>query len=583
MNIDAFAKKLGADESAVARDEAKLSDDEFKAALRQGRDGPDQRMAVNSPLATGMDFFSPSNAGAPPSLGAQPSAPVQPPIASDSPSTEEMMRASGVPVRSMADAGGLYSPRAQQGAEGAGYQPPAPGIATGRFLGAHDPAALPPPSRDPASSVSPISTSVNGLAPSSPIAQPTYHPAGWDSGRDPLRAGTRNQQAADLGAELKADESYNKAVQQQNTIHADDLEGAYEAAERSRLDRQLAESDRQQYIQARQAKVDKLIDEAANGKVDTGRLWRNGDAGTKIGIVLGGFFGNLIPGVRQVMTAIGASVSDDIQEQRDALERKSHGAEQARGMLGELRQNFGDLRTAELVDEKAKWTNVQTLIDAHASRAQNPIQQAQADKLRVAVGEKLTALQAQIDTVTHVNAFTSGAAAPNGKGFVVKLPDGRQVLAPNEQKFNELTAKSAQVSNIQSNINKALALRKSANPLELANPLSSVHRQLASLQAETAQLVTVARGQGAMSKGDQDVANDAIGNMTGFLGNNDEVLRSTSGRFGEQLSRDADALGAEHVQTGYAVGADGRLTRDVSLVGQADKPRPNMPKGKPVR
>lgn len=408
-------------------------------------------------------------------------------------------------------------------------------------------------------------------------AAPRFIAAHHDNSLIPFRQDTQRQMFQNVMDRGAAEQDEQRAVQAQNTIQADKWEEAADQAEARRADRMVAENEHKAVMAERRAKVDKLSADVASGKVDPNRLYANVDTGTRIMMIIGSALGGIGGGPNPMLDMIQSNIKTDMQAQLDG---KRKALDHERGMLGELRDEFGDTRSAMLANEHAAWTNVQTRIKAQMDRATDPILKARAQQMLVGTNERLTDIQKQLDVMSYVAPrYQGGGAGPTmGKGLVVKLPDGRQVLAPNEQKFNELTTKSAQVSNIQANIDKALALRKGANVLELGNPMSSVHKQLASLQSETAQMVTVARGQGAMSKGDQEVADAAIGSMTGLLGNNDDVLRSTRTRFGDQLQRDADSLGAEHVETGYQYDAHGRLQRDVALVGASDKPKPNRPK-----
>ncbi len=595
-DLSRFESRLTGDEGSVARDEQKLQrdevkltqDDDFAAKLGQG---PDMREAGNSPMALGMDFgMTPGNSGVLP--GSDQGGPPGPaPVASDFRS--QLAAASGGPPSGgpialpnaippqQVDTSGMSSPGGMPTMNLSGGQGRlSPGQIDSRFSGGGD-ANVDLSAMSPAGSMPNLSQPQQSMQLSMP--QPRFIAAHHDASMIPDTKGTIGQRfrnEADMGAGIQHEMT---AQQRQNKIVGLTLQNQeYEQADE--LAKNKAEEDqRQARVAIRAAKRDKAIDDAANGKEDPNRIFNNADTGTKIALGIGAFFGGLIPGVRPLMDMLGGNIQRDIEAQRQDKHNKQWGVEQKRLAMGQDREDDQDHRSFELQNQAQKWALAEKQIKSLMLRTDDPILKARGEQALAATGARITGLKQEYDRLSYVRPQVVGGGSSTGKGFVVKLPDGRQVLAPNEKKFDELTTKSAQVTNIQSNISRALSLRKNANALELANPLSATHRQLAALQAETAQLVTVARGQGAMSKGDQAVADEAIGSMTGIMDNNNEVLRSTGARFGEQLSREADALGAEHVQTGYQVDANGRIQRDVALTGEADKPRPNMPKGKPVR
>ncbi len=636
-DLSRFESRLTGDEGSVARDEQKLQRDEVKLtqddefARRLGQQASDMRAGMDaqfaSPPATqqasasdaygqqlgqqASDMRAQQDAqfGSPPATKQAMDAPQfsqqqqrgpmlnfsmaddingGAPVQSGGPTGADMMRNAGIPVRDMSDAGGMFSPAVQQNAADTGYQSPAPGEAPSRFLGARDAGGPMDPSRMPPAEAPQAGATSLMQAPQPQsmqlsMPQSRFIAAHHDASMIPDTKGTIGQRfrnEADMGAGIQHEMT---AQQRQNKIVGLTLQNQeYEQADE--LAKNKAEEDqRQARVAIRAAKRDKAIDDAANGKEDPNRIFNNADTGTKIALGIGAFFGGLIPGVRPLMDMLGGNIQRDIEAQRQDKHNKQWGVEQKRLAMGQDREDDQDHRSFELQNQAQKWALAEKQIKSLMLRTDDPILKARGEQALAATGARITGLKQEYDRLSYVRPQVVGGGSSTGKGFVVKLPDGRQVLAPNEKKFDELTTKSAQVTNIQSNISRALSLRKNANALELANPLSATHRQLAALQAETAQLVTVARGQGAMSKGDQAVADEAIGSMTGIMDNNNEVLRSTGARFGEQLSREADALGAEHVQTGYQVDANGRIQRDVALTGEADKPRPNMPKGKPVR
>ncbi len=385
-----------------------------------------------------------------------------------------------------------------------------------------------------------------------------------------------------MDARTKNGEAQEENLRQHGMTQATNqrLDAANYLIEADRVEREAAgiqkrRIERATFVQGKLDEREQLSKEMSETNLDGSKFWKNpGSIVMAVGAALFGRHEDL-----------DKAIAQDLNMQKDAYARKDKRLGDLDTYVSKTREVNGDKDAA---DVQAEISAREAAITRIKSMAQNSGSQELIEKGEMAAKDqmdKVLALKSTYEQMMHYKPFTTGGgAAVQPKGLNIKLPDGRTVRAPNEAKYNEITTKVGQVSNIQANIDRALSLRKGANAIELANPYSAVRKQLESLQAETAQLVTVARGQGAMSAGDQEVANTAIGSMTGLMGSNDDVLRSTRTRFGEQVVRDANALGAEHVDTGYAYDAHGNLTPTSRYVGESDKPGSGkMPKGfKPI-
>ncbi len=221
------------------------------------------------------------------------------------------------------------------------------------------------------------------------------------------------------------------------------------------------------------------------------------------------------------------------------------------------------------------------------ARTNDPILKAKGQEALVATQAQITGLRQQYDRISHVNSYSvgGGGGAPKTPQMLIRMPDGSTRVAPTKESYEGATKAIGFTQNIRSNIEKALAIRKNASSYELANPVSSVSKRLVSLQKDTEQLVTVRRGQGAMSKGDEEVAQGALGQFDSFWNGsaNEDVMRGASERESQHLEGDVNALGAERVDPGYRLDANGRVVPDAEYRGESDKPRPNMPKSREVK
>lgn len=420
-------------------------------------------------------------------------------------------------------------------------------------------------------------------------AAPTYVGAHFDDRNIPIKADTRKQILGTYDAMAGADAQLARAQQDEAAIAANAHAAEAERARHSLAERAQVEDQRQQIARQQLAKLDEVTNAAASGRIDENAVMNAKGAGGRfaaaIGIILGG--GLVGQGGRNpALDIINDEIARSIDVQKANLHLAQQGVSNQQNLLGHYREVFGDERMAEMAFENsARQVAIQQL-QAGVAKAQSPIIAANAQAGIAQIKQAQLKTQAEFEKMSFVHAQMVGGSAPTGAASVqrsleVKMPDGRTLLAPTEQEGKELRAKVGAASNIQANIDRALLLRSKASVSDLINPYSLVRKQLASLEAESKQLVTVYRDQGAMSKGDADVATDALGSMTGVLSNNDTVLKDTKARFGQGLETIAKSLGGEHVQTGYRVDPkSGRLAPDAVFTGSSDKPpQKAMPKG----
>ena len=584
MNLDAFEKRLSSDETTVAKDESRLQRDtsrEEAFAAKLGV-GPDMRLAQND---AGAEL---AGAGQPPQ-----------------PHPAEMRDWGGPKIGGITDSSGpvnvVQSPAEREatawtrlGGKGP-YNPnyaPRPGGPQLEPSAGLDPSPIAPSDFGPGAGIpAPVAPGAPPAAAGQmTLSQPTYRPpttvgAHWDASRIPDKPGTRQAAFRDIHEMGAAQQHGMEAERRQNLIVANNMQKQNDDMEDMLAHRRAAEDNRQRIVGEKRAVLDKRLSEVP--LEDPARVWHNADTGTKIALGIGAFFGDLIPGVGSLMKMMGGSIDSDVAAQRQNIKTKQWGVEQARNQLNDVQGDMHDQRQQELADEASRWTLGQQQIKALIARTSDPIMKARGEEALAATGAQITSLRQQYDRISHVNSYTvgGGAGKPADAQMLIRMPDGSTRVAPTKESYHDATKAIGFTQNIRSNIDKALAIRKAAGPLDLANPFSAASKKLQSLQADTEQLVTVRRGQGAMSKGDEAVAKGAIGTFDSFWNGeaNEAVMRGASEREGQHLEGDVNALGAERVDPGYVYDKHGRLVPDSEYVGAADKPAAGRPKsGKPI-
>ncbi len=566
-----FEDKLLRDETSVEKDEKKLSDDEFKSAMSTAaRDrGPDLRLAQND------------------------AAPKPDAVADNSDwrtAFHQMdMRDRLNPVKALSQIGG----KIDEFVDPASAKPI--NYAPGTEPGAPDPYGITAHSNALAAARN--APPPQPAAPAPELRMPAYRPpttvaAHWDPTRDPERASTRNAERANVVSTLAADEAVNKARQMQATIHADGLEGAYQDAENRRVDRMAGEMKRQAYMDEQRSKVDRITQDVAESKIDPGRLYGDVDTGTRIAIAIGGMFGGMSAalngGENHFLKTIQGNIDRDIDAQKEALGNKKFAASQAKGMLGELRQDFGDDRTAELVNEKAAWQNVMTQIDSQMARADGAGMQAEGLKMKAVAEGKLIGIQAEIDRNTHVNSYTyggGGAGTSKTNPLAIHLPNGQVRIASTEEEARKMRGRAGILEKQRVIDEKALRLRR-----EIANNPTSgsmaKYKELQGLQEDSASLWSTGVEQGVLKDAEYERAVKRVADYTNMnpftYGDTDKALSATAERRDKEFEAELNAVAPEGGVTGHRVDANGQIQPTTEYDGTTSAPIRRPKTGKPI-
>lgn len=449
------------------------------------------------------------------------------------------------------------------------------------------PAPTPPPGSPEATAQQQQPQDLGPAPPPSPVFVPGGWMAATRTGRLPVDEGIKQEVAG-------ADALHEQAIQQ--GADAATAQNDAEAAHFTQLARGVRgvdtytarrEGDREAAMRGAQIKLEEAVDAVNNspeitpwhGKSDASRFM------AILGVALGGAAAARTGGQNQALAILDKAIDQNIEAQKANLAAKRGVAAERRSVLGALREQFGDERQAEAAAKVAYLSRAEMELKGLAAQSKNKDVQARATELLAELQDKRAQRMLQFQQLEQGNLHEvyrsggyvgggAGGSQPVDAGRLVRMPDGTVRIMPTVDEGKKAREGAGVVSNIQANLDEALRIRKEASPLDLLNPYSATSKRLASLQSETAQMVTVARGQGAMSKGDQEVADNAIGSMTGILGSNDEVLKSTRDRFGKQFERGVTAAGGEHAATGYAYDAKGNLVPRQAYIGKADQPAP---------
>lgn len=406
-----------------------------------------------------------------------------------------------------------------------------------------------------------------------------YHPGGWQAGLGGIRPDTEIQMLAAPRKEAEAGEKLARIQGHTTDVIGDMMAQAADEAKAHQAHRAELQARRDAQIDEAIRQREELSAKQAEMNPDGSRFWKNP------GSILMAIGAAIQPG-NAGMDRLYAAVDRDLNLQKRAFDQQGEKVRQKDTLIAQYDKVFGDRDTRDKAAQADAYENAARRMTAFAekSKSQELIGTAEVNSAKLMSHAAM--LRGQLDQMDHFKPYTTGGVSQGAKvdsSLLVSMPDGKTYRAPDVPTADKLRTNLGFTTQIQSNLNKALAIRKNASSVDMLNPHSTVRKELASLKAETAQIVTVRRGQGAMSKGDQEVADQAIGAIDGFLSNNDQVLRSTVERAGKHMQLELQASRAEEMDPGYGRDTKGEVVPTAKYVGSVAKPNPSMPVGRPLK
>ncbi len=413
-----------------------------------------------------------------------------------------------------------------------------------------------------------------------PSASPVqFHAASFDDKRIPEREGTRYQRIRSYEDIGTAEENLAKTTGMAESIIGAGMAEAADNAEASRVEIGRKQADRDAIMDKHLQEREALSKQQAEMNPDGSRFWKNP------GSILMAIGAALSPSGRG-MQALDNAIAADLNQQKQAQDQKGEQGRQKDILINQYDRVFADRHMRDKALEADAYQNASRRMIAFATASKSPELLARAKVGSAQLNQKALELRGHYDQAAYRAAYVTGGAPAGAKAddsLLIKMPDGKTYKAPDKETANKLRTNLGFTLQIQSNLNRALAIRKNASAVDMLNPHSEARMELKSLKAETAQVVTVRRGQGAMSAGDQAVADDAIGAMDGFMSSNDKVLKSTLQRTGKHMELELQASRAQEMDPGYASDAKGHLVPTADYVGNVASPKPAMPAGRPLK
>lgn len=159
-----------------------------------------------------------------------------------------------------------------------------------------------------------------------------------------------------------------------------------------------ADKDWSDYQAASNAQLQNIrlaADQAAAAKIDPERYWKEkgtaGSIASAVGIALGALGSAMARTPNFALQMVDNAIARDIAAQEKDLDQKWKKVDSERGLLGDLRNIYGDKRIARADAFKRAYDRTIAAGDAIAAESKNPVAQAKWDETKAALEEKRAA------------------------------------------------------------------------------------------------------------------------------------------------------------------------------------------------
>lgn len=326
---------------------------------------------------------------------------------------------------------------------------------------------------------------------------------------------------------------------------------------------------------------------AKQAEVSPGRIWAGGGGGAAaalatIGVALGQFGASLNGGPNTAMQMIEGMIDRDLQSQRDNLAKAQNNVAAQKGVLGEMRANFGDERQADIAAKDALLLTTDLKLKQFAAEAKDPAAKARALDLSGQLTQRRGALLQQWSATEEGNIrlrekYTPAhmVGGPPGAGTVAtKEADSRLITLDDGSRLQLKDEKAA---------TKAADMLTSVRKVEkLANDLDKVRAQVGTYvpgtkgAAEAQRLggqllfaIKDAEQTGALDKGSVAIIESTLGTPDGIFSRAGQkalgYAKDARGSFNEYLK----ANGARQIREGYARDQGGAVVPTQAFEGKS--------------
>lgn len=391
------------------------------------------------------------------------------------------------------------------------------------------PPAPPPPSMSGGMapmqlSYPPVRTVPGGYQPAARITEGA-HQIPTEAKFDQMAGLTTQQDAVGV----RGDAEQAGARKEFETLNAlADRQNDFEAAQAS------AEARRAAAMQSAQSRYDVAVQKAAEqADVDPGRFWAERGAGVQlmaaIGVALGAAGAALTGGQNSAAQIVEAAIDRDLQAQRDNVAKAQGNVGAAKGVLAEMRGQFGDERQAELAAKDAMLATTATKLQAIAAETKSEDARARALDLYGQLQEKRGLLRQSWSATEEGNVKVSERYVPEHtvggppKGTpasdatdkrMVTMPDGTRYQMADDQDGTKARERVEAVGNLE---RIAAQLNKLRDDASTYIPGTENYAEAKRLGGQYMLAVKKSETLGTLDNGVTKFTEDTFGDPTGIF------------------------------------------------------------------
>jgi hypothetical protein len=479
----------------------------------------------------------------------------------------------------LANAGGVYAGGALGSGEPNPNPPPSP--YSGKALGSGSYQAPQQPKPDTSTEPAPPGAGVAVPQQALTIA-PQFIPAGWDPRRMPYRQGSLEDQAQAM-AGVTVGQQHTADVQAAGqSAAAEELQQYASRLRDQNRDDMLAEQERQRRYTDIRNRASQLADEAADLKVQPGRIFQ--DAGPASAIVmaiggaLGGFLSARTGGPNQFLQTVDKLIERDMHAQQVDIDQKWRKADAARNSLMDLRSQLGDERLADEVQRARvdKWMS--TKIGAIATQSNSDVIKARAQELQDALAMRLADRQLELDKLAWRPAQLVGgspAVKQEDQELMVRTPDGQFIRARSAAEAQKLRADVPLAEDIKAGIAEALQIREQPRWWMDPKALQRLNQIATVVEPKISQF----GDKSVLRDAERENMRETVTAFSSYRPGTSDNLRKVSADFDKTIGRRFAQQAAPYVQEGFTHDAHGRLVPSASYTGKQQLPKPTVMPG----
>jgi hypothetical protein len=196
---------------------------------------------------------------------------------------------------------------------------------------------------------------------------------------------------------------------------------------------QARAQEQAQQTQRQIGEIQRLSDEAASKQIDPSRWWHNQEGSSKVlytlSAALGGFAAGWTHGPNLAMNQINRYIDDDIGAQKQAIEQAHGKVTDAKGVLGEMYQRFGNLNQAEAAARILHYDSMTNDVKAQVASAQSPTVAANGQILEAEIQRKKLEAQQRFAAAGAAKAVGQPALGKLSEEYgKAGLPEAQQAI-----------------------------------------------------------------------------------------------------------------------------------------------------------